>query len=364
LSQQKNHFITKGRILSNLGKYTEALKYSLRALTLTERLRDSVGQGKILNNIGILYDYTGNKKKALHYYLQSLKIKTSLNDHHGAANSYANIGDIYRATKKFDSSLFYTGKCLDIGKDLSDNNLLSLSYANLGAIYMEMGQFQKALDFLMESLKVDSVLNEEHGICHDLIAIGQAQLNLKNYGKAGQFLQLGLEKAHKLHQIENIKGAYEILSQLYFETNRYKEAFLAFREFKRYYDTIYNIENAKQFDDLKTQYEVDKKAAELEQKGLEERVRHEEEIKQQKLILYFVSLAAVLVLTLLILSARGYREKKRANKIILHQKDLVEQKNKEVMDSINYARRIQKSLFPTEKYLQRTLSKKDRDHSG
>jgi hypothetical protein len=104
---------------------------------------------------------------------------------------------------------------------------------------------------------------------------------------------------------------------------------------------------------------VDKKTAELEQKGMEEKVRHEAEIKQQKLILYFVSLAAVLVLTLFILSVRAYRQKQKANRIIVEQKELVEQKNKEVMDSINYARRIQKSLFPTEKYLERNLKKKE-----
>jgi tetratricopeptide (TPR) repeat protein len=359
LEKKKNFFITKGRVLSNLGKYSESLKFSLEALALTERVKDTVGRGKVLNNIGILYDYMGNKQKALHYYFQSLKIKTSLNDQRGAANSYANIGDIYRGAKKFDSSLFYTNKCLQIGKELADYNLLSLAYTNLGSTHLEMGQYQTALDFLMRSLSVDSLLGEEYGLCLDLLCIGQAYVNLKNYDKAKMYLGLSLEKSLKLHSVENIKGVYEVLSQLYFQTNNYKEAFFAFKEFKRYNDTIYNIENAKQFSDLKTQYEVDKKTAELEQKGMEEKVRHEAEIKQQKLILYFVSLAAVLVLTLFILSVRAYRQKQKANRIIVEQKELVEQKNKEVMDSINYARRIQKSLFPTEKYLERNLKKKE-----
>jgi tetratricopeptide (TPR) repeat protein len=357
MDQKKNFFITKGRVLSNLGRYSEALKYSLEALELTERAKDTVAQSKVLNNIGILYDYTGDKKKALSYYMKSLTIKLSLGDDRGAANSYANIGDIYRVQRKFDSSLYYTTQCLEIGKSMADNNILSLAYSNLGSTYAEMMQFQKALEYINAALEVDSLLGEQYGVCLDLIAIGQTYVNLKEYAKAKPYLELGLKKAHALHSIENIKNAYQMLAQLYSETGRYKEAFNFYKEFKRYNDTIFNMENSRQFNDLKTQYEVDKKTAELEQKSFEEKVRHEQEIKQQKLILYFVSFAGVLVLALLLLSIRAYREKKKTNKIIVQQKDLVEQKNKEILDSIYYAKRIQKSLLPTEKYLERNIKK-------
>jgi hypothetical protein len=40
------------------------------------------------------------------------------------------------------------------------------------------------------------------------------------------------------------------------------------------------------------------------------------------------------------------------------QKELVEEKNKDILDSIRYAKRIQDSLLPSEKYLERNLSKK------
>ena len=43
---------------------------------------------------------------------------------------------------------------------------------------------------------------------------------------------------------------------------------------------------------------------------------------------------------------------------VVMQKHLLEEKNKEVMDSITYARRIQQSLMPTEKYISRILGKK------
>jgi hypothetical protein len=45
---------------------------------------------------------------------------------------------------------------------------------------------------------------------------------------------------------------------------------------------------------------------------------------------------------------RGYRQKQKA---------VIEEKNKDVLDSIHYAKRIQRSLLPSERYFDRSLKK-------
>ena len=61
---------------------------------------------------------------------------------------------------------------------------------------------------------------------------------------------------------------------------------------------------------------------------------------------------------------RGYSNKKKSNEIITAQKqevefqrDVIEEKQKEIIDSIYYARRIQKSLLPTEKYIHKVFNR-------
>jgi serine phosphatase RsbU (regulator of sigma subunit) len=54
--------------------------------------------------------------------------------------------------------------------------------------------------------------------------------------------------------------------------------------------------------------------------------------------------AIMLVLALFIF--RGYRQKQKAYKIITRQKELVEGKNKEILDSITYAKRLQEAILP------------------
>jgi hypothetical protein len=42
------------------------------------------------------------------------------------------------------------------------------------------------------------------------------------------------------------------------------------------------------------------------------------------------------------------------------QKQLVEEKQKEILSSIEYAQRIQRSLLPTEKFIERIIKKNKR----
>jgi len=55
------------------------------------------------------------------------------------------------------------------------------------------------------------------------------------------------------------------------------------------------------------------------------------------------------------------REVIAKNKEIELQKRLLEEKQKEIIDSITYAKRIQRSLLPTEKYIDRILNGKKKN---
>jgi serine phosphatase RsbU (regulator of sigma subunit) len=66
---------------------------------------------------------------------------------------------------------------------------------------------------------------------------------------------------------------------------------------------------------------------------------------------------ALFIVTLLgaVLLYRGYKIKKRSNIEITHQKEIIEQKNREIVDSINYAQRIQQSLLPSIEEIRKSL---------
>ena len=54
---------------------------------------------------------------------------------------------------------------------------------------------------------------------------------------------------------------------------------------------------------------------------------------------------------------KNYKEKKKANEIITEQKNLVEQKQREILDSMIYARRIQTALLAHSEFIDQNISK-------
>ena len=79
-------------------------------------------------------------------------------------------------------------------------------------------------------------------------------------------------------------------------------------------------------------------------------------VKQQKYITYISLISLIIVALLAFFIYKGYKKNKLANVIIEKQKKIAESKNKEIMDSINYASRIQKASLPNEKYIERKIN--------
>ena len=134
----------------------------------------------------------------------------------------------------------------------------------------------------------------------------------------------------------------------------YKEAFDNHVIYKKLSDSIFNEYNSKQISDMKTRYEVEKKEAELKIKSEAEQAIYEEVNKRQKYIIYSVIGVLLIVITFSILLYKRFR-------LTNQQKDIIDEKNKEILDSIQYAKRTQTSLLPTEKYLYRILSEKNKN---
>jgi hypothetical protein len=81
------------------------------------------------------------------------------------------------------------------------------------------------------------------------------------------------------------------------------------------------------------------------------------EKKRQTLFLIFIAALAVGAGIIAFVIFRSLKVTKAQKLEIQEQKALVEEKQKEILDSIHYARRIQSALITSERYIERNLSK-------
>jgi hypothetical protein len=122
-------------------------------------------------------------------------------------------------------------------------------------------------------------------------------------------------------------------------------------------------------------YDFEKKEAVAEAEHKKELENQEliaaEKSRKQRLVLILVSsflLLVVLFAGFIFRSLRITRKQKQVIEVqkqlveqqkqeVEHQKIIVEEHQKAIIDSITYARRIQRSLLPTEKYIEKAINR-------
>ena len=195
------------------------------------------------------------------------------------------------------------------------------------------------------------------------INIGQLYLDIHKLKDADYFfkkaLLLSLETGYK----EAIKESYYGLFQLDTLKSDYKNAMKNFQLYVLYKDSLLNEITQRNTLQASMQYEFDKKeiASKLEQDKLN--AINEEEKKKQQMIIYFVVGLFFVVLVFSVFIYKRFRITNRQKLIIEEQKLLVDsaykslhEKNKEVIDSIHYAQKIQRALITSEKYIENKLN--------
>ena len=105
------------------------------------------------------------------------------------------------------------------------------------------------------------------------------------------------------------------------------------------------------------QYEFDKKETQIKAEQEKKDAILMAEKKRQQVILYSVIGGLGIVLLFALFIYRSLMQIRKKNIEITEQKGVIEEKQKEILDSIRYAARIQRCILPTEKYISQNLAR-------
>ena len=367
-TKQKNYqakaFNTIGACYENQGNYPEALKNDFASLKIFEEIKDKKGVAISYNNIGIVYKGQGNYSEALKNYFASLKIKEEINDNRGIAVSYMTIGSVYYLQDNYPEALKNLFACLTIMQKLKDNWGIANSYINIGAVYYTQGNYPKAVENYLASLKIKEEMKDKNGIAACYGNIGKVYTKLHKTKEAQDYLNQALQISKEIGSKDFIENCYASLSTLDSATGNFKAAFEHYKLYIIYRDSLNNEETKKKSLQASMEYEFDKK--ELANKAAQEKLDaiNAEEKQKQKIIIYAVVGLLILVGVFAIFMFNRFRITNRQKVIIEQQKVLVDkayeelhEKNKEVMDSIYYAKRIQTALITSEKYMENVFNR-------
>lgn len=343
-----------GLVHMEKGDYDKAIDFYLQSLKIREEIGDKKGMASSYNNIGEIHRHRINYDKALEYYLKSLRIREEIGDKRGMAYSYNNIGNIYENKNDYDNAIRYYLKCLQILTEIGDRQGLAQSYNNIGNIYGHKNETAKAIEYFTKGLKIRKEIGDKKGIAQSYGNIGKLYLNEARITEAKAELLKSLTMAKELKAKPEIKNAYFLLARSDSALGNFKSAFEYQKLYSSVKDSIFNEESNKVMSQLQASYESEKKDKEIIAKDAEIQ-KQQSESKQKSLQRNALVIGLFLSLILILFVLRSLSVNKKKNIIIATQKEIVEEKQKSITDSIKYAKRIQEAILPSEKTVQENL---------
>ena len=337
------------------GDYPTALIHYLRSLKNYEKVKDELNVAVLSSNIGLIYDIQGELDKALDLYIGSLKVYEKHNVFSRIASAYLNIGNIYYAKKDFEKSLDYYLRAKEISEKEQNRQMLSSLYNNLGNIYVEQKKFQEGYDYFKKSLEIREKIHDEYGIAESYHQIATVLYRQRKLNEALPYSLKALDLSKALNERELTKDILQCLSGIYEVKKDGLNSLKYYKEFISTRDSIFNKENTRKTVEARMNFDFEKKeaAAKLEQEKKDLLAIQEKE--KEKLIRNSFIGGFTLMIALSFFIYRGYRQKKKSNLEITHQKEIIEEKQKEILDSINYAVRIQQALLAHDDFLMQNL---------
>ncbi|HLP13874.1 MAG TPA: tetratricopeptide repeat protein [Flavobacteriales bacterium] len=356
-----------GYIYSIRGDVYNALNYYHQGVDIQREIGDKKGLATSYNNIGSIYNDQDDADKAFEYYKQALKIQEEISDKSGLAVTLLNLGFYYdNNLKDEEKALEYYHRSLDLSVELGDKPGQVYTMNNIGLTLDELGNEKLPIEYFTKALALAEETGYIEGVSHSMYCLATWYNQKKEYAKARNYALKSIETAKDQGVAQRMRDGYEILAKIYRNLNDFRNAYESQVTFMEMRDSL-NNEQTKQISikrELKNEYEI--KAQVDRVKAFEEKrisdARNADRLKQERIM--FIALAVILglVVVFTIFVFQRYRVSRKQQKIIAlkeqeaqNQRKLVEEKQKEIIDSINYAKGIQNAILTRTEEIQRHL---------
>lgn len=390
-----------GSVYYEKGDFTLALKNYQKAQVIAQRIGNQQNEVVLSVNIGVAYKAVGLYDQAIQSFQKGLQLNKKWKNEEQDVQLYLNLGTVYHERRMFVQAMKYneiayqkaqsTGNLrlmepilfnmtidlrmlkkfaeaksklevfLHVAKQLDEEDIWLSYYLSLANYHQSLKQYHEAIQAISMAEKF---ANREA----DLLNYGEVQLTkasiflIRNeFQSAVQCANLALEVFKDTEDVNAMIRTYSTLGDIYEKNEQYKEA-LVFREKGKDLQEQVDLESINnQIATLNSLNELDRKEQDLEI-SRQKNAKIEAENNQKNNLIIGLIIIGFLVCVSLGLSFRSNREKRKANALLNKkndeieiQKSVIEHKQKEILDSIHYAKRIQESLLIQDELLKEVL---------
>lgn len=326
------------RVYSNIGNANllkgnidVCLDYELRALKIYERHTPNQDIIKVYNGIALVYFYQGDFEKALNKFNQLLGllekniVADTIKVNQIKGRLLNNIGIIYDSKNQSDLALEYYMKASSHSKKAKDNENLSSVYSNMGITYLKGKRIDLAEAIFIEALNIRKKENNIFGLNKSNYYLGKLYKEKGDLKKSTGYLLKSLEYCNLANSPSSRASVLDELSQVMAKKGDYKQAYKYHVAYKSLNDSLFNKLNQQKIIQAEMQYKFDKESQTVKA------------AQNQRDFVYLI-IAIVLVLVIIIVFIMYWFQETKA-KIQQLLKERAELKNKELSLSENTLKR-------------------------
>jgi serine phosphatase RsbU (regulator of sigma subunit)/predicted negative regulator of RcsB-dependent stress response len=362
-------YSTLGSALTTKSKYDEAIQTLLTSLNIYEKIKNKKGIAYVCNTIANAYLGLENNAKAYEFYLKCFNVSNQqpANPHMVTVASFG-LGSVLITQNRSEEAINYFEKAVEGFNKDGNKAYAAMAMTMIGEAYVNDSDYVAAEKYFLHAMPKFEEENDEYAIAINCTNLGSIELHKKNYAKAFAYFDRALKLNLKREAWDNIKNNALKLSELMETQNKSSEALKYYKMYVQYKDSVINIERNKALANAESKYNAEKKEQQLILKNLELE-KSQSEVKQRNTLIYIFIGALLIFVVLLFVVYRLYRQKRKTNIVlnrqfseiklkttqIEEQKNIIEEKNKDIMDSINYSKHIQQAILPSENLIQKAL---------
>jgi serine phosphatase RsbU (regulator of sigma subunit) len=352
-------------VLSNIGYINMdkglsdvAIEYYLKALKIYEELNVVEEIASVNSNIGFVYQQQNEDDQAFKFYFKSWQLYKSINSKTGLAASYNNMAYIYKTQKKYKEAKSNYIKAIELYEQIGDKNGVATSLNNLGLVYKKMRDTTNAIICYKKSVVLFEQGNDKEGLLYCYNNIGNLLKSQNKFDEAFIYAAKSFELSKKCTNPEAIYTSANLNYFLFKKKKNYKEALDMYELSIRMKDSVSNENNHVSILEQQHKYNEEKELLKHE-KQMNIQIAEREKTKLITIaIIGILGLVCIFSVWMFFKFKQTQRQKNIIaiqNDLVQKQKQLVEEKQKEISDSINYAHRIQSSFMASENDFAKVL---------
>lgn len=335
-----------GNVRFQQNRNAEALNYYLNAGEYLKETSQDLKRAINFLNIGNIYHRIGDYQQSTLFYERAIQIKSTRDNPEIVALLFNNIGINLRKSGQFEKAIASIKKGLNIYDSIGNIQKKTRLLGSLSTVYRALGEINQSRTFVDSAIRLSKINGIDGRLHYFYLKKGSLLIDIPDSVASGVSLCAKAYDAFTA-DLRNKRDACKCMALGYQRLNNFERSSHYFQQANRLSDTLNDRISRQIIDEVNTKYSVkelrEKDSINYTQKikinALESKAK-DRALQNKNILLWFSFLLVAIIAITLTVVLRNYKRKKKDNKIITQQR-------KEILESIEYAQRIQQGILPS-----------------